>query len=287
MARSSQPNSRRLAVLHRPRRQGRRRPRAGTTPTRSSATSRRGWTRPMPSSPHRAGVELPTNPDQDHDRDGRQPVSPTHRTRSPPMTRATIATDLGDIEVELYDESAPKATANFIKLAEAGLLRRRDLPPGHPGLRRPGRRRPVRQEVVAREGPGRDRRPGLQVRGRAGPGRLRPRRAGDGECRPEHERQPVLHLPPGPDRQAAQELHAVRPGDPRDGRRRQDRRGSARRQGPPERAGRDDLGDHPRATKVKEFTPGPVSKPLENGPRQGRIWVLLSQRCPSGKVMGR
>jgi cyclophilin family peptidyl-prolyl cis-trans isomerase len=36
------------------------------------------------------------------------------------MTRATIATDLGDIEVELYDESAPKATANFIKLANDG-----------------------------------------------------------------------------------------------------------------------------------------------------------------------
>ncbi len=36
------------------------------------------------------------------------------------MTRATIATDLGDIEVELYDESAPKATANFIKLAGEG-----------------------------------------------------------------------------------------------------------------------------------------------------------------------
>ena len=36
------------------------------------------------------------------------------------MTRATIATDLGDIEVELYDESAPKATANFVKLAGEG-----------------------------------------------------------------------------------------------------------------------------------------------------------------------
>ena len=29
------------------------------------------------------------------------------------MTSATIATDLGDIEVELYDESAPKATAEL------------------------------------------------------------------------------------------------------------------------------------------------------------------------------
>ena len=36
------------------------------------------------------------------------------------MTRATIETDLGDIEVELYDQSAPKATANFVKLASEG-----------------------------------------------------------------------------------------------------------------------------------------------------------------------
>jgi cyclophilin family peptidyl-prolyl cis-trans isomerase len=36
------------------------------------------------------------------------------------MTRATIATDLGDIEIELYDESAPKAARNFIDLARKG-----------------------------------------------------------------------------------------------------------------------------------------------------------------------
>jgi len=36
------------------------------------------------------------------------------------MTRATIATDLGDIEIELYDQSAPKATQNFIDLAKKG-----------------------------------------------------------------------------------------------------------------------------------------------------------------------
>ncbi len=36
------------------------------------------------------------------------------------MTSATIATELGDIEVELYDESAPKAAANFIALAKKG-----------------------------------------------------------------------------------------------------------------------------------------------------------------------
>ena len=36
------------------------------------------------------------------------------------MTRATIATEIGDIEVELYDESAPKAAKNFIDLANKG-----------------------------------------------------------------------------------------------------------------------------------------------------------------------
>ena len=36
------------------------------------------------------------------------------------MTTATISTDLGDIVVELYDESAPKAAANFAKLATSG-----------------------------------------------------------------------------------------------------------------------------------------------------------------------
>ncbi|MEA2536721.1 MAG: hypothetical protein QOF11_955 [Chloroflexota bacterium] len=36
------------------------------------------------------------------------------------MTRATIATDLGDIEVELFTESAPKAAQNFVDLANNG-----------------------------------------------------------------------------------------------------------------------------------------------------------------------
>ena len=36
------------------------------------------------------------------------------------MTSATIATELGDIEIDLFDESAPKASANFIKLANDG-----------------------------------------------------------------------------------------------------------------------------------------------------------------------
>ncbi len=36
------------------------------------------------------------------------------------MTRATITTEKGDIEVELYDDSAPKATKNFLDLARKG-----------------------------------------------------------------------------------------------------------------------------------------------------------------------
>ena len=36
------------------------------------------------------------------------------------MTSATIATDLGPIEVELYTTSAPKAAQNFIDLAKQG-----------------------------------------------------------------------------------------------------------------------------------------------------------------------
>jgi cyclophilin family peptidyl-prolyl cis-trans isomerase len=36
------------------------------------------------------------------------------------MTRATIATDIGDIEVDLFTESAPKAAQNFVDLASKG-----------------------------------------------------------------------------------------------------------------------------------------------------------------------
>jgi hypothetical protein len=45
---------------------------------------------------------------------------------------------------------------------------------------------------------------------------------------PEHERQPVLHLPSGPDRPPAEELHALRPGDEGPRRRRRDRLGCGR-----------------------------------------------------------
>ena len=36
------------------------------------------------------------------------------------MTRATLSTDKGDIEIELFTDSAPKAAANFTELARKG-----------------------------------------------------------------------------------------------------------------------------------------------------------------------
>lgn len=36
------------------------------------------------------------------------------------MTRAVIATQLGDIDLDLFAQDAPKATANFVKLAREG-----------------------------------------------------------------------------------------------------------------------------------------------------------------------
>ena len=64
------------------------------------------------------------------------------------------------------------------------LLRRHRLPPGHSGLRPPGRRPDGH----------RHRGPRLPLRGRtAQTGSLRARLAGDGQRRAEHQRQPVLH----------------------------------------------------------------------------------------------
>ena len=45
------------------------------------------------------------------------------------MTRAVIATEPGTIEADLFTDGAPKAAGNFVEARQAGLLRRRDLPP--------------------------------------------------------------------------------------------------------------------------------------------------------------
>ena len=112
------------------------------------------------------------------------PTPEPHQSRgATPMTSATIATEHRRHRGRAVRRERPEGGRELHRARPQGLLRRRRLPPRHPGLRRPGRRRPVRQEVVARARARRDRRTRLQVRGRAGPGRLRPRRAGDGQRR--------------------------------------------------------------------------------------------------------
>ena len=148
------------------------------------------------------------------------------------MTQATISTEIGDIEIELFNESAPKAAQNFIDLAQKGFYdgvifhrvipgfviqggdgehgKKSSLNPGRVGTGGPGYKfedEPVKGDYVR----------GALAMANVGP---------------EHERQPVLHLHRRPDRQAAQELHAVRPGDQGHGRRRQDRFGAAQLAGP-------------------------------------------------------
>ena len=203
------------------------------------------------------------------------------------MTSATIATDIGDIEVELFDESAPKATANFVKLAEQGFYDDVVFHRVIPGF-------------VAQAGDGQYGKKSSLERGRVGTGGPG-YKFEDEPVQGDYVRGALAMANAGPNTNGIQFFicHQDLTGKlPKNytlfgqvtqghGRRGQDRRRPAGRPGPPERAGRDDVGDDPRRRKVKEFTPADVSKPLENGPRRGRISVLLSQRCPSGKVMGR
>ena len=123
--------------------------------------------------------------------------------------QVTIATDRGDILLELDPKLAPKSVNNFVALARKGYYDGLTFHRVVARLRDPGR-------VPRGQRPGRSR---LQVRGRAGEGRLRAGRRRHGERRPEHERQPVLHLPRRPPRQARQELQPVRLHRRRHGRR--------------------------------------------------------------------
>ncbi|CAA9210902.1 MAG: Peptidyl-prolyl cis-trans isomerase, partial [uncultured Acidimicrobiales bacterium] len=117
------------------------------------------------------------------------------------------------------------------------LLRRRHLPPDHQGVHVPGRRPGGLR-------PGRSR---LQVRRRApGPRPLRGRLPGDGQRRPEHERQPVLHRLGAFGRRSPAAVLAVRQGGegPR-GRRRDGGRAHLGRRPPEDRRG-DPVGDDHR-----------------------------------------
>ena len=64
------------------------------------------------------------------------------------MASATITTDKGDIEVDLFTDGAPEGRQQLPGPRQEGLLRRRDLPPRAPGLRDPGRRRRVGKKAA-------------------------------------------------------------------------------------------------------------------------------------------
>ena len=51
---------------------------------------------------------------------GVQAARPSRRLGSARMSQATISTNHGDIEIELFDDAAPKTVENFKKLASDG-----------------------------------------------------------------------------------------------------------------------------------------------------------------------
>ena len=129
---------------------------------------------------------------------------------------ATIDTSLGELVVALDAAERAEDGQQLRVPRPAPLLRRRHLPPHHQRLHVPGRR-PDRH---------RPRRPRLPVRGRAAQARpLRDRLGGDGQRRPEHQRQPVLHRLRPERRRPAAAVQPVRQG--REGSRRRRRRCSA------------------------------------------------------------
>ena len=125
---------------------------------------------------------------------------PEPQTDANKIYRVTITTDRGTIVMDLDPQLAPNTVNNFIGLARRGLLRRPHVPPGGARVRDPGRL-PRGQ---------RPRRPRLQVRRRAGEGRVHARRGRDGERRARHERITVLHLHRRLHPQAHAELQPVR-----------------------------------------------------------------------------
>ena len=158
------------------------------------------------------------------------------------MSTATIGTDLGDITIELYDESAPKATRTSrswpAKGFYDGVIFHRVIPGFviQAGDGKFGKKASLDAGRVGTGGPGYtfedEKVQGDYVRGALAMANAGPNTNG---CA-------VLHLRRRPDRQAAQELHALRPGHEGHGRRRQDRLGAlATARDLPERAGRDHL----------------------------------------------
>ena len=99
------------------------------------------------------------------------------------MSKANMNTTSGTIALELFDDDAPKTVENFRKLATDGFY---DGIVFH---------RVIPDFMIQGGCPGghRDRRPRLHLRGRVQRSQDRPRRPGDGQRGPEHQRLAVLH----------------------------------------------------------------------------------------------
>ena len=126
------------------------------------------------------------------------------------MSAATMHTSKGAIELELFDDDAPKTVGNFRKLSDDGF---------YDGL---AFHRIIRDFMIqggCPEGTGTGG-PGYTFEDEINHAQGGARRAGDGQRRPEHERLAVLHRHHGGGAVAGRQAHGVRRGHERDGRRR-------------------------------------------------------------------
>ena len=162
------------------------------------------------------------------------------------MTRATIATELGDIELDLYTQAAPKAAQNFVDLAKKGfyddVIFHRVIPGFviQAGDGQYGKKSSLDAGRVGTGGPG-YKFEDEPIHGDYGRGALAMANAG-----PNTNGSQFFICVGRPVRPAAQELHDLRPGDEGHGRRRQDRQRPAEQPRPAGFAGRDDVGDDRR-----------------------------------------
>jgi hypothetical protein len=141
------------------------------------------------------------------------------------MSAATLHTNHGTIDVEFFDEDAPKTVDNFRKLAGDGF---------YDGL---VFHRVIKDFMIQGGCP--------QGTGTGGPGytfedefnqhKVERGALAMANAGPEHERQPVLHRHDRCRAVARRQAHRLRQGDERDGRGRLDRGHADRRAGPPRR----------------------------------------------------
>ena len=141
------------------------------------------------------------------------------------MSQATLHTNHGAIEVELFDEDAPKTVENFRKLAGDGF---------YDGLIF---HRVIKDFMIqggCPEGTGTGG-PGYTFEDEFNQHKVERGALAMANAGPEHQRQPVLHRHHRRRALAGRQAHRLRPGHGRDGRRRRDRgparpaRGTARR----------------------------------------------------------